>query len=363
MAHRLVAVLRILFMALGRGFEIGDHEGHLRRRQMVSGAEWKNRFQNSTVAEVQAHMKRWGVMGADYSVVDANLATMGPAMATSNFDTSKDTAFFFMIPKSGTTTLGAYLANCVTERLVIANAVGGFVETFPPTSLKVVDHKGNKYVNVDVTTRDGLDWAAEKGIAQSAIADVLISAFPVHVANVFSAEHKAHMFTLIRHPFQRTISEFYYCQVAEWEKESYKPWLKDWTLEQYINSDFYVDNFITRQLVGKTSTRASLDDSDLEFAKHLLSTRCLVGLTIFYPESLRRFEKYFKWESDFACVQNLFANQANVNHHPNELVKDSPDYNALVKKNQWDIELWRHAVQVFDEQGQYFPTDVLQIGE
>jgi len=186
-------------MALGRGFEIGDHEGHLRRRQMVSGAEWKNRFQNSTVAEVQAHMKRWGVIGADYSVVDANLATMGPAMATSNFDTSKDTAFFFMIPKSGTTTLGAYLANCVTERLVIANAVGGFVETFPPTSLKVVDHKGNKYVNVDVTTRDGLDWAADNGIAQSAIADVLISAFPVHVANVFSAENQAHIVEINEH--------------------------------------------------------------------------------------------------------------------------------------------------------------------
>jgi hypothetical protein len=297
------------------------------------------------------------------------------AASLSRYDSSKDTAFFFMIPKSGTTTLGYYLSHCVTNGMVMANAAGpkilaeqqrlsneadaDRISTSVPTQLEVVErHNGQKYINIDVTTRDGLDLAGELGLAESAMADVLVSASVVQVASIFNPQHQAHMFLLMRHPIQRVLSEFYYVQIAEWEPQSYKPWLKDWTLEQYVVADFYVDNFVTRQLVGKLSTRAALNAKDLDQAKHLIDTKCLIGLTMEYKESLRRFQHYFGWQHNQTCVDDVFTHKENANANPytSKFPKGSPEHTAIAETNRFDIEVWRHAYQVFQQQGQLFPS-------
>jgi hypothetical protein len=354
-------------------------------RRLETAVDWKQRFANATVQEVQATMQKWGVMGSDPAMVNEALADISisteennggrGAASLSRYDSSKDTAFFFMIPKSGTTTLGYYLSHCVTNGMVMANAAGpkilaeqqrlsneadaDRISTSVPTQLEVVErHNGQKYINIDVTTRDGLDLAGELGLAESAMADVLVSASVVQVASIFNPQHQAHMFLLMRHPIQRVLSEFYYVQIAEWEPQSYKPWLKDWTLEQYVVADFYVDNFVTRQLVGKLSTRAALNAKDLDQAKHLIDTKCLIGLTMEYKESLRRFQHYFGWQHNQTCVDDVFTHKENANPNPytSKFPKGSPEHTAIAETNRFDIEVWRHAYQVFQQQGQLFPS-------
>jgi len=305
----------------------------------------KNRYKADNSDQAADRIKRWGVLGSDLVDVFENIADLSEP-----FDNSKDTPYFFMIPKSGTTTLGSYMTNCVD--LVTGNEVGKFYES---EKLEVVTHNNHKYINVDVTKRDGLDHAMELGLAESAIADVIITGFPVQVASIFNRHNKARMFTLMRHPFQRIVSEFYYVQIAEWEPISYMPWLKDWTIKQYVESDLTVDNFITRQLVGKSSTKVDITMEDLEKAKQILTEKCLIGLTTNYKETVLRFKQYFGWKHDEQCFEDLFApgGKMNTNKHPT-MERDSPDHLALMEHHAYDLMLWHHAVHLFEEQGKMF---------
>jgi hypothetical protein len=322
-----------------RQLDASEAEDALRDRYITTDLEARHDRNN-----------RWGVMGSDLVDMNANVADLGEP-----YDKSKDTAFFFMIPKSGTTTLGSYMTNCV-DNLVIGNGVGKIYEGQGSDTLQVVEHTDhNQYINIDVTKRDGLDHGYALGLAESALADVIITGFPVQVASIFNPHNKARMFTLLRHPFQRVVSEFYYVQIADWEPLAYKPWLKNWTLERYVNSDYTPDNFMTRQLVGKASTNIKLTMEDANIAKKILTDKCLIGLTKEYKETLSRFKQYFGWQHDQQCFEDLFkrGGKKNTNQHP-DLKRGSRDYNALMEHDKYDLLVWNHAVRLFEEQGKMF---------
>jgi hypothetical protein len=327
-----------------------DSDNDNDHRQLTAAAvdNLRDRYKAGDIEQVQDQLKRWGIMGSDLADMKNNIADLGEP-----YDKTKDTPFFFMIPKSGTTTLGSYMTNCVTDDLVTANEVGKF---YLSDTLQVVEHTNlNKYLNIDVTKRDGLDHGYELGLAESALADVIITGFPVQVASIFNSHNKARMFTLMRHPLQRIMSEFYYVQIADWEPISYKPFLKNWTLEQYVKSDYTSDNFMTRQLVGKSSKNLELTMEDAENAKNILTEKCLVGLTKDYKETLLRFKQYFGWHHDQQCFEDLFAKggKKNSNKHP-ILKQGSRDYDALMKHDKFDMLLWNHAIKLFEEQAKMF---------
>jgi hypothetical protein len=321
---------------------------------------------------------KWGIMGSDLVDVFENFGNVNVSL--DDFDNSRDTPFFFMIPKSGTTTLKYVMMTCLN--LVTAFDIGGLAppEADPPLPLGVVQHRHHQYIDINVSNHPGLDHAKEKGLAESAIADVLVSAFPVHVAAVFIPTNQARLFTLMRHPVERTVSEFYYVQVASWEARSFKPELLDWTLQQYIDSDLHVGNFVTRQLVGKASSFTVLDEVDVQHAKDILTQKCLVGLTHRFKESLARFQQYFGWEikdehqqrKDQHCISNLFSSdeEINSNHsqHRNEnphptITEDSPEYPSLLEHDKWDMMLYEHVLALFEEQSSLFPPLKKKQGE
>lgn len=188
------------------------------------------------------------------------------------------------------------------------------------------------------------------------------------------------MFTIIRHPVDRAVGMYYYLQTATWDP-LYDPNLSKMTLEEYASSSSMENNWLTRFLVEKPGGK--LSEKDLELAKEILRRKCLIGLFTDMHSSLMRFEQYFHlWEQSLLsttkssagtkkedsrfnkkvilqnvkkCTDQVMRKGDKRHDHP--LVteeSDSKAWNAMVRHNRYDMELYKYAQEIYKEQGSMF---------
>lgn len=84
--------------------------------------------------------------------------------------------------------------------------------------------EGSPFVNVDTTTSEGLVRAKKLGLAESRLAELVVTPLLYDAEQVFSPENQGRIFTVFRHPMERAVSMFFYIQVADWEA-TYNPLL------------------------------------------------------------------------------------------------------------------------------------------
>ena len=71
------------------------------------------------------------------------------------------------------------------------------------------------YVNVDTSSKPGIDRARRLGLVPSGLVNMIITSDPKYaVENLFDEQHKGRMFALFRHPVDRLVSKFFYLQKA-----------------------------------------------------------------------------------------------------------------------------------------------------
>jgi hypothetical protein len=207
------------------------------------------------------------------------------------------TPVFWHVPKAGGTTVSDLLASCL--QLTIAAEVGILDGHLMDTKLEVVDIEGLSYVNVDTTTIEGIQRAQNMGFADAQPASVVITSYLREVTTqLFTPEHPATLFTLLRHPVPRAVSMFYYLQQAYWEKDTYHPEWANMTILEYAKSEFAEHNWMTQFLVGKPDVTRN----DLEDAKVILS-KMYIGILTNLEQSLQRFGEAFGW-SEFEGWSN-----------------------------------------------------------
>ena len=222
--------------------------------------------------------------------------------------------------------------------------------------LRVVESEdGRRYVNVDVTTPEGIAHAAQLGFAASpALTDVMFTPLLVDGANAL-LNRNGRLFSVFRHPVLRVVSNFYYLQNAIWEP-TYNEVFATWTIDDYAKSEVAESNWMVRSLLNKMVGR--MEPSDILVAKETLKQKCLVGLIDDMEGTIRRFHDYFGFGSDDSldcALQNFSRNKSgssNSHEHP-QLDPTSETWAILSKKNQLDIELFKYAQQLFVEQGQW----------
>jgi len=281
------------------------------------------------------------------------------------FDPRRDTPFFWQIPKAGSTNALAYFTICMD--LTEASRVG---LTSRSDKLEIVHIDGHKFVNVDVSTPVGLEHAGRHNLAASRLADIVSSAYVSEASSrLFSKRYKGKMFALFRHPIDRLVSKFYYLQTAKHER-SYNPLLARLTIEQYASRPEYVGgNWMTRMLIGKPID--PLTPKDLEEAKEIIRTKCLVGLTSEMDESLNRFEAYFGWtlkdgvrgdlhQTGEQCKHSFFypdkdehGIKFNTHKHP-KIHPGDRAWNLLAKAAEYDMNLYQTVLEVYAEQKALF---------
>lgn len=217
------------------------------------------------------------------------------------------------------------------------------------------DTDRSPFVNIDSTTVEGIQRAKQMGFADSQLADVVVSPFVFETNDLFTQTARGRFFSVFRHPVDRAISMFYYIQVADWEP-SYKPELKEWTLEQYAQSDIVENNWMTRQLSGQLG--GELTDANLQKAMEVVRRKFLVGLMTQIEPSMTRFEKFFRWKykvnpsNQEACRARLMgtgsnSNKANKKPLPQE---GEPACDLLANQNNYDIPLYKYIERLFVEQ-------------
>ena len=72
-----------------------------------------------------------------------------------------------------------------------------------------------RYVNVDTTTRIGIERARKLGLVSSNLADLIITSDPVYaIENLYSKDERGRVLLMMRQPVDRLVSKFYYLQMA-----------------------------------------------------------------------------------------------------------------------------------------------------
>jgi hypothetical protein len=272
-----------------------------------------------------------------------------------------DIPMFWHIPKAGGSSIKDALGGC--HRFIQATEFGVTDGHINDKEVAIVypkvpggaDTDRSPFVNIDSSTVAGIQRAKEMGFADSQLADIVVSPFVFETNDLFTQTAKGRFFSVFRHPIDRAISMFYYIQVADWEP-SYKPELKEWTLEQYAQSDVVENNWMTRQLSGQLG--GELTDSNLQKAMEVVRRKFMVGLMTQIEPSMTRFEKFFRWKykvnptNQETCRARLMSGGSNSNKaNKKPLPKEGePAWDLLAHQNNFDIQLYKYIEQLFVEQ-------------
>ena len=206
-------------------------------------------------------------------------------------------------------------------------------------------------MNVDTTSSEGLVRAKTMRLAESHLAELIVTPLFYEVEDIFPLTHKGRMFTIFRNPMERAMSMFFYIQVADWEA-SYNPLLAKMSIEEYAKSPYVENNWMVRKLSNVDKT-VKLSDDHLQVAMDIVRRKILVGLLTKKEESLDRFEKFFGWkfkvkpDNQELCRTVLMDQGANSNVHDDLPDEGSDAYNALLFHNRWDMLLYDYIEDLF----------------
>ena len=275
------------------------------------------------------------------------------------YNKQSDLPFFWHVPRTGGTTMNDILVDCL--QLTVASNSGVFEGHGDDVELQVVhfDRRYN-YVNVDLSTFEGIERAKKLSMVSSGIANVAVSSLLYEAATMFSQINKGRLFALFRHPVERAVSLFHYLQDTQWRRSSTKNLdLANIKIEEFFKGGLAENNWMTRFLSNQL-TKGQLEESDLDLAKEVLRRKCLVGLLKEKGQSFARFEKYFGWKfganSDGECHEKKLQWAWPLKHRHEEVEEGTELWDLVIRQNEFDMELYEYAKILFMEQEAIFSS-------
>ena len=250
------------------------------------------------------------------------------------------TPFFFHVPRSGGQTVKDIVGLCLNK--IQASEVGVRDGHGSETQLSTVEIDNVHYVNVDTTTKEGIERAAMMGFAGSQMAEMVTSSYFLNVARyLFSEERPGRAFIMMRHPVHRAISMYHYQKSTGEIAETVN-------LEEFARGNGIENNWMTRFLTN--AMEGELKKSHLDQAKKILSKKFLVGFLDDAEESTTRLMKYMGWKYDEDetkalmqqdCVSKRLVEGSNRNPVEYELPKKGSQAHALISwQTQFDMKLY-----------------------
>ena len=159
--------------------------------------------------------------------------------------------------------------------------------------------------------------------------------------------------TFLRHPIDRAISHYYFIRQCDpsISRHSRHEIVQNSTLSEYYQIQRY-KNEITKMIAGIELERlhrhvdsSLVDNILLARAKYNLEHKySCFGLQGQFEESIRLFKQLFGWENE-----NRTELHKKTRKRPSVDEIDSRTRNILVDSHQLDLELYQHALRLFDE--------------
>jgi len=273
----------------------------------------------------------------------------------------KDIPFYWHIPRAGGGTVHDIFGMCLG--LTIASDAGAKSNLGNELSVVKSSTTHIKHVNVDTSTKEGIERASKLHLGESGLVDLIISTHLFTVSSqIFTKNHKGRLFTVMRHPVDRAVSLFHYIQDTQWRmgKNIARKELTNLSLEDYMKSGFAENNWMIKFLINDPQ-KAKLDRSDVQLAKEILRRKFLVGLLEEKGETIARFEKYFGFtntgeENNDCHGKNLDWNWP-LKHRHEKVDENTPLWDSIMEENNYDMELYRYVKDVlFNEQAKLFSS-------
>jgi hypothetical protein len=225
------------------------------------------------------------------------------------------------------------------------------------TKLQIINFEDQKFVNVDISTTEGIKRAVQMDFASSDLTDVAISSLLHDSAPLFSSTKKGKMFTMFRHPVDRIVSMFYFMQDTVWKAEAtYNQELAEISIENFFLKQLGETNWHVRFLTNQL-TKSYVDEEDFKLAKEILRRKAIVGLLSEKEESFNRFAKQSGWTPkrgrDLECKKRRLQWDWSLRHpHEVEVLEGNRLWNLISGQNSYDMRLYEYAQFIFEEQAQ-----------
>jgi hypothetical protein len=138
-------------------------------------------------------------------------------------------------------------------------------------------------------------------------------------------------FTMLRHPIDRVISEYYY--ILRRPTHKVYPKIRSMSLTEFIRHfPLKSSNQQTRRISG------SVREPELELAKQNLKNAFVVtGLLEMFDESIFLMKKSFNWHDISYSKENVTPKRPSITDIPKEVLDE------LEKRNEMDLELYQFA--------------------
>lgn len=125
--------------------------------------------------------------------------------------------------------------------------------TLPKQHLTIYTlENGAHYLNVDISTPEKIEKAKDLGLGSSGVADVLLTRYLYHAADLFqNTSRTGRCFTILRHPVERAVAMFHTLRTKGKLGNNR-------TLEEYADSeaeDNWMTRMITNQMEGALSRK------------------------------------------------------------------------------------------------------------
>lgn len=271
-----------------------------------------------------------------------------------------DRAVLWYVPKAGGDTLTKIFYHCL--KMVVASKMAAMVEggTDGNTPEVKTDSTVGSFINVDLSTSDGIAKASSWNLAGSEDTKVYVTQRLQESGSIFSSNNRGRLFVLMRQPIKRSAEMFYYRQRATWEPNFDKD-LAMMSIEKYSSSDKFVENYVTRTLIGKAEP--DLTKEDVALAKDILRRKFFVGIAEpqWYDLSIVKIERYFGWWAEYNVLTNLTVNHCHYDETTKgghfgtfpKLERGSEAYAKIAVRNWADIEVYAEAKKLFHKQSQF----------
>ena len=273
----------------------------------------------------------------------------------------KDSPLFWGLPFAGGSILENILGSCLN--LVLASDGTGMTGVVDDLHLSTVPVLGRKYVNVDLSNKEGIERAKELGLGTSGMADVDISPL-LHEASdaLFSHMNQGRLFIMVRHPVEREFARLKH--MKEYDQDLFvKNSDRGMSYADFAQSDYVADNWMTRTLVRK-GVDEQLTARDMHTAKEILRRKALVGLYTDIMGASRHYARYFGWdnamqggklsEGTLSCFESaILEGMKNYNvagddtQEGSHLLEGSNAWSTIMEKNKFDFELYVYSQQLY----------------
>jgi hypothetical protein len=282
-----------------------------------------------------------------------------------------DVPFFWGLPFAGGSMIESALGSCLG--LVQASDGRGLLEddtaeaeaevaVDDQSRLSTVLIRGRKYLNVDLSTPEGIARASALGLGSSGAADIIHSPHLHESSELFSTTNRGRLIVVVRHPSEREFARFRYIRRWDHGKLMKVEDRRGMTYAEFAKSDYVVDDWMTRTLVGKEKDRI-LTAEDMYTAKEILRRKAMIGLFSDVLGAIRHFARYFGWDNAMngeklndrtvTCFENAILEEMGKEMYgTSDLIdEDSKEGSAawqmILERNKFDYELYAYSQYLY----------------